>query len=115
MEGGAMRTAAVVIVSAVAACILVSGATSSAAQPLKVGGSQRSAAKVVMPNVVGMRMDRATRRLRSIGLRVNEECSGIFGCIVKANWWICEQDPRPGRRLNRYTVVVIYGERRGEC
>jgi len=71
--------------------------------------------KVVMPNVVGMRMDRATRRLRSIGLRVNEECGGIFGCIVKANWWICEQDPRPGRRLNRYTVVVIYGERRGEC
>jgi hypothetical protein len=62
-----------------------------------------------------MRRDKVTRGLHDVGLRVNEVCSGIFGCIVKANWWICEQDPRPSRRLNRYAVAVIYGERRGEC
>jgi beta-lactam-binding protein with PASTA domain len=72
-------------------------------------------ASIVVPNVVGMRMDRATRTLRQRGLRVNEECSGLFGCIVKSQWWVCHQSPRPGKRLQRYSVVVIYAERRGNC
>ena len=73
------------------------------------------AATVVVPNVVGMRMDRATRTLRQRGLRVNEECSGRFGCIVKSQWWVCQQSPRAGKRLRQYAVVVIYAERRGNC
>ena len=72
-------------------------------------------AKVVVPNVVGFRMDQATRTLHQRGLRVNEECSGIFGCIVKSRWWVCTQTPSVGRRVARYSVVVIYAERRGEC
>jgi beta-lactam-binding protein with PASTA domain len=72
-------------------------------------------ARVVVPNVVGFRMDRATRTLHDRGLRVNEECSGLFGCIIKSRWWVCEQSPRAGRRVSKYTVVVIYAERRGEC
>lgn len=72
-------------------------------------------AKVRVPNVVGFRMDRATRTLRDRGLRVNEECSGLFGCIVKSRWWVCHQSPRGDRYLSRYSVVVIYAERRGEC
>jgi hypothetical protein len=74
-----------------------------------------ASAAVVVPKVVGMRMDRATRMLRSRGLRVNEECSGLFGCIQKSGWWVCHQSPRPGRRVARYSVVVVYGERRGDC
>lgn len=62
-----------------------------------------------------MRMDRATRTLHNRRLRVNEECSGIFGCIVKSRWWVCEQSPRAGKRVRRYSVVVIYAERRGRC
>lgn len=73
------------------------------------------AASIVVPNVVGMRMDRATRTLRQRGLRVNEECSGLFGCIVKSQWWVCQQSPRAGKRLQRYSVVVTYAERRGNC
>ena len=110
-----MRTAAILLVTALAACLLVVGVTTSAAQPLKADAAQQLNAKVVMPKVVGMRMDRATRTLHKVGLRVNEECSGLFGCIVKSRWWVCEQDPRAGRKLNKYTVVVIYAERRGEC
>jgi hypothetical protein len=60
-------------------------------------------------------MDRATRTLHNRGLRVNEECSGIFGCIIKSRWWVCVQSPRPGKRVAKYSVVVIYAERRGEC
>jgi hypothetical protein len=72
-------------------------------------------ARVVVPNVRGFRMDRATRTLRERGLRVNEECSGLFGCIVKSRWWVCVQSPRAGRAVAKYSVVVIYAERRGEC
>ena len=60
-------------------------------------------------------MDRATRTLHERGLRVNEECSGLFGCIVKSRWWVCSQDPGPGARVAQYKVVVIYAERRGGC
>ena len=73
------------------------------------------AAKVGVPNVVGFRMDRATRTLHAQGLRVNEECSGLFGCIVKSRWWVCDQSPPPGRKVAKYAVIVIYAERRGEC
>ena len=79
------------------------------------GASGTSAARVVVPRVVGMRMDRATRTLHNRRLRVNEECSGLFGCIVKSNWWVCHQAPRPGTRVRHYRIVVIYAERRGEC
>jgi len=48
-------------------------------------------------------------------LRVNEECTGLFGCIVKARWWICSQSPRAGTRVVKYRVVVIYGERSVWC
>jgi hypothetical protein len=73
------------------------------------------AARVVVPRVVGFRMDQATRTLHLRGLRVNEECSGVFGCIVKSRWWVCQQSPRAGKRVSRFSTVVIYAERRGEC
>jgi beta-lactam-binding protein with PASTA domain len=85
------------------------------AAPRTVASPERTVAKVRVPNVVGFRLDRATRTLHAAGLRVNEECSGLFGCIIKSRWQVCEQDPRPGTRVGRYSVVVVYAERRGEC
>jgi beta-lactam-binding protein with PASTA domain len=89
--------------------ISAAGAAARGAKP------SLATARVVVPNVVGSRMDRATRTLHNRGLRVNEECSGVFGCIVKSRWWVCQQSPRAGKRVARYAVVVIYAERRGEC
>lgn len=101
------------VVLAMACIVSVTPAVADATRPpAKADGG---AARVVVPNVVGMRMDRATRTLKQRGLRVNEECSGLFGCIVKSRWWVCTQSPRAGRRLAKYSVVVIYAERRGEC
>jgi beta-lactam-binding protein with PASTA domain len=97
----------------VVALLLVSGGIGVAQARTDAGVA--TTAKVVVPNVVGMRMDRATRTLQQRGLRVNEECSGLFGCIVKSRWWVCSQSPRAGARLAKYRVVVIYAERRGEC
>lgn len=105
-----MRTT---LLALAAASLLLIAITQATAAPIAKSTTQP--AKVTVPNVVGMRMDRATRTLRNRGLRVNEECSGLFGCVIKANWWICSQTPRPGTKLRRYSVVVIYGERRGEC
>ena len=99
-------------ISALSLWLAVSGMRGAAAASSQPGVQ---AARVVVPNVVGFRMDRATRTLHSRGLRVNEECSGVFGCILKSRWWICDQSPRAGRRVSRYSVVVIYGERRGQC
>lgn len=99
-------------VALVALALIVGGVSAAEAR----SDVQRPmAVNVVVPNVVGMRMDLATRTLRQRGLRVNEECSGLLGCIVKSRWWVCTQTPRAGARLAKYRVVVIYAERRGEC
>jgi len=76
------------------------------------GSVSGQAQTVVVPNVVGLRMDRATRLLHSRNLRVNEECpEALFGCIIKSNWWICRQYPRAGKRVRRYAVIITYGVR----
>lgn len=100
------------IVLGVVMLVLVGTTSQTSAAPTV---RTKATAKVLVPNVVGFRMDRATRTLRARGLRVNEECSGLFGCIVKSRWWVCEQTPAAGKRVGRYSVVVIYAERRGEC
>ncbi len=96
----------IALAAAVAAALSVDAVTH--------GGGTR-ASSVTVPRVVGFRLDRATRTLHEHGLRVNEECSGLFGCIVKSRWWVCHQDPRAGKRVRKYSVVVVYAERRGEC
>ena len=97
----------------VGALVLVAGGVAGAHERSAAAGS--ATARVVVPDVVGLRMDRATRALHQRGLRVNEECTGLFGCIVKARWWICSQSPRAGTRVVKYRVVVIYGERSVWC
>ena len=97
----------------VGALVLISGSVAGAQE--RSAASDTTTAKVAVPNVVGMRMDKATRTLHQRSLRVNEECSGLFGCIVKSGWWVCSQSPRPGARVTQFRVVVIYAERRGEC
>ena len=104
------RLLATVLFGIVAAVLTLAFAGTSNATP-----TLSAASRVVVPKVVGMRMDRATRTLHGRGLRVNEECSGLLGCIVKSRWWVCTQTPRAGKRVQRYSVVVIYAERRGEC
>jgi beta-lactam-binding protein with PASTA domain len=71
--------------------------------------------KVQVPDVVGLRLDRASRTMHDRGLRVNEECNGLFGCIVKRRWVVCDQDPAPGSRVRRGFVVALYSDRPGKC
>jgi hypothetical protein len=103
------------LATVVAALLVGLATTESLASTESTRGATAEAAKVRVPNVIGFRMDRATRTLHDRGLRVNEECSGLFGCIIKSRWWVCVQSPRAGRLVAKYSVVVIYAERRGEC
>jgi beta-lactam-binding protein with PASTA domain len=86
----------------------------SDAEPPQQGASGQ-ARTVSVPSVVGLRLDRATKKLQAVGLRVNEECSGLFGCVIKSNWEACHQTPDAGKRIRKGTVVVVYAERPGEC
>jgi hypothetical protein len=104
-----------VLGAALTAIALGGSASASLARPSGPQTTTASSANVRVPRVVGYRMDLATRTLHNAGLRVNEECSGIFGCIIKSRWWVCTQRPQAGRYVARYSVVVIYAERRGEC
>jgi len=103
------RFLGLLVVAAVIALALISSASSGYV------ATERASTLVKIPRVVGLRMDRATALLHSKRLRVNEECTGLFGCIIKRNWWICAQAPHAGKRVPRYTVVTIFGARRGEC
>lgn len=97
------------------AILLLALAFALVAGSVAYADTSATSAKVVIPNVVGMRMDRATRLLHSKNLRVNEECTGLFGCIIKSNWWICAQGPHAGKVVNKFSVVTIFGARQGEC
>jgi hypothetical protein len=88
-----MRYRGLIATAVVVCAVLVVGAASAAAKA-PTANAPAASARIVLPNVLGMRMDQATRTLHARGLRVNEECSGLFGCVIKANWWICTQSPR---------------------
>ena len=103
----------ITLLALVSALVLVSGAVAGAQERPAIGDT--SAAKLLVPNVIGMRMDRATRTLHQRGLRVNEECSGPFGCVVKSRWWVCRQSLPVGARVDKFRIIVIYAERRGRC
>jgi PASTA domain len=106
------KTNVLAVITALVAFVLTIGVVAAMGAR---SGPVSASARVTVPNVVGMRMDQSTRTLHNHGLRVNEECSGFFGCIVKANWFICTQSPRAGMRVQQYSVVVTYGARRGRC
>jgi hypothetical protein len=83
-----MRTALLIAVVALAAGC---GAT---AQPKRV------------PNVRYERLDVAEARLDARGLGWEEIGGGTFGVIVRSNWYVREQIPKPGAKATTVRLVV---------
>jgi beta-lactam-binding protein with PASTA domain len=77
--------------------------------------SRTTAARVRVPYVMHLRLDRAERTLRRHHLRYKEHGGGVFGIIVKHNWEVCFQSPRPGKRVSAGTRVALYVARPGQC
>ena len=61
-----------------------------------------------VPNVKYERLDIAEARLEARGLQWEEIGGGTFGVVVRSNWYVREQIPKPGRKA---TVVKLVVER----
>jgi beta-lactam-binding protein with PASTA domain len=59
-----------------------------------------------VPDVAGERLDVAEETLRDAGLDYDVTGGGAFGVVVRSHWWVCRQDPRPGRRSALVELVV---------
>jgi beta-lactam-binding protein with PASTA domain len=59
-----------------------------------------------VPDLRGKRLDVAERRLDSLGLEYERVGGGTFGIVVRSNWRVCDQQPRPGARASEVTLVV---------
>lgn len=59
-----------------------------------------------VPDLRGERLDVAERRLEAAGLDWERVGGGTLGIVVRSNWSICDQDPKPGRRATKVTLIV---------
>ncbi len=77
---------------------------------LPAGGTThaQSAMNLVVPKVVGMRLDLATKKLRANGFRVFQNCGAGYDCTATKELWVSAQAPRGGTRFPVRTVITIY-------
>jgi PASTA domain len=76
-----------------------------AAAALLVGCGGAAAPKRV-PDVRGQRLDVAEARLDARGLQWEEIGGGVFGVVVRSNWYVDEQVPRPGAKATTVRLIV---------
>ena len=59
-----------------------------------------------VPDVRSQRLDVAEARLDARGLQWEEIGGGVFGVVVRSNWYVDEQIPRPGKRATTVRLIV---------
>ena len=59
-----------------------------------------------VPNVRGERLDIAEARLDARGIGWEEVGGGTFGVVVRSNWYVIEQVPKPGKKATTVRLVV---------
>lgn len=59
-----------------------------------------------VPDVEGKRLDVAQELLDDAGLGYEVVGGGELGVIVRRNWQVCKQSPRPGRRAKSVELRV---------
>jgi hypothetical protein len=59
-----------------------------------------------VPNVRYERLDVAEARLDARGIGWEEIGGGTFGVIVRSNWYVSEQIPKPGAKATTVKLVV---------
>jgi hypothetical protein len=59
-----------------------------------------------VPDLRGERLDVAERRLEAAGLDFERVGGGAVGIVVRSNWSVCDQDPKPGRAATKVTLIV---------
>jgi hypothetical protein len=59
-----------------------------------------------VPDVEGKRLDAAQEVLDERGLEYEVLGGGVLGVLVRSNWEVCEQRPRPGAKAQTVDLVV---------
>ena len=59
-----------------------------------------------VPNVRYERLDVAEARLDARGLGWEEIGGGTFGVVVRSNWYVVDQIPKPGKKATTVRLVV---------
>ena len=59
-----------------------------------------------VPDVRGQRLDVAEARLDARGLQWEEIGGGVFGVLVRSNWYVDDQIPRPGKKATTVRLIV---------
>lgn len=96
--------AALLLLAVIAACAAIPVATSAA--------PALSDTTVRVPRLIGRKLPLAELLLRRAGLRVGrEDCDCTFGVVIKSNWYVCMQWPRPGKLVRRGSRVATYSVR----
>jgi hypothetical protein len=62
-----------------------------------------------VPDVRGQRLDLAEDRLDARGLDWEEIGGGTLGVVIRSHWWVCDQQPAPGK-LGRTVKLVVERE-----
>ena len=59
-----------------------------------------------VPDVRGQRLDLAEDRLDARGLDWEEIGGGNLGVVIRSHWWVCDQQPSPGKLARTVRLVV---------
>lgn len=59
-----------------------------------------------MPDLRGERLDVAEERLEARGLDWKEIGGGNLGIVVRSHWYVCEQEPPPGKKATTVRLLV---------
>src|SRR6266536_1872291 len=71
-----------------------------------VAGCGQAAKPKRVPDVRGQRLDLAEDRLEARGLDWEEIGGGNLGIIVRSHWYVCTQEPAPGKQATRVRLVA---------
>jgi hypothetical protein len=93
----------------------LTAAAIAAAGTTAIAATQAVTGRVTVPYVMHLRLDQAEGKLRNHHLRYKAHGGGVFGIIVKHDWEVCFQSPRPGKRVPTKTRVGLYVARPGQC
>lgn len=63
--------------------------------------------KVSVPDLVGMRCDRAEEALEKLGLEADFKSDSGKTVVVKSNWWVISQDPAAGAEAEAGKEVTL--------
>jgi hypothetical protein len=59
-----------------------------------------------VPDLRGERLDVAEARLEARGLDWEELGGGALGIVVRSHWYVCDQEPRPGKKARTVRLIV---------